>query len=139
MGPKTFKTGESTVESSWLTEKLMGWPAFAMVDELYYLNDVSFFFLHVLFLLARTTRSAWWPCSSGIGKNFPKLIIGLLNYYLLVALAHTPCAFTSPKSNIPPRPHGPIYPHSIDKPHGSNHKSQSDKFKITNHNTLKDN
>ena len=56
---KTFETGERTVESSWLTEKLMGRPAFAMVDEVYYLNDVSFFFLHVLFLLVGTTRSAW--------------------------------------------------------------------------------
>ena len=59
VGPKTFETGERTVESSWLTEKLMGRPAFAMVDEVYYLNDVSFFFLHVLFLLVGTTRSAW--------------------------------------------------------------------------------
>ena len=59
VGPKTFETGERTVESSWLTEKLTGRPAFAMVDELYYLNDASFFFLHALFLLAGTTRSAW--------------------------------------------------------------------------------
>ena len=39
--------------------------------KLYYLNDVSFFILPVLFLLAETTRSAWWPCSPGLGKNFP--------------------------------------------------------------------
>ena len=41
VGPKTFETGERTVENSWLTGKLMGRPAFAMVDELFYLNDVS--------------------------------------------------------------------------------------------------
>ena len=39
--------------------------------KLYYLNDVSFFILPVLFLLAETTRSAWWPCSPWLGKNFP--------------------------------------------------------------------
>ena len=32
-------------------------------------NDVSTFILHVSFLLAGTTRSAWWPCSPGLGKN----------------------------------------------------------------------
>ena len=41
VGPKTFETGERTVENSWLTGKLTGRPAFAMVDELFYLNDVS--------------------------------------------------------------------------------------------------
>ena len=45
----------------------------AIVDELSYSNDVSTFILHVLFLLAGTTRSAWWPCSPGLGKNFPFL------------------------------------------------------------------
>ena len=38
----------------------------AIVDELSYLNDVSTFILHVLFLLAGTTRSAGSP---GLGKN----------------------------------------------------------------------
>ena len=42
-----------------LTGKLTGRLAFAIVDELYYLNDVSIFILHVLFSLAKTTRLAW--------------------------------------------------------------------------------
>ena len=54
VGPKTFETGERTVKNSWLTGKLTGRSAFAIIDELYYLNDVSTFFLHVLFLLAET-------------------------------------------------------------------------------------
>ena len=41
VGPKTFETGERTVENSWLTGKLTGRPAFAMVNELFYLNHVS--------------------------------------------------------------------------------------------------
>ena len=59
VGPKTFETSERTIENSRLTGKLTRRPAFAIVDELYYLNDVSIFNLHVLFLLAGTTRSAW--------------------------------------------------------------------------------
>ena len=51
VGPKTFETGERTVENSWLTGKLTGRPTFAIFDELYYLNYVSIFILHVLFSL----------------------------------------------------------------------------------------
>ena len=58
-GPKTFEISERIVENNWLTGKLTGRLAFAIVDELYYLNDVSIFILHVLFLLVGTTRSAW--------------------------------------------------------------------------------
>ena len=52
--------------------KVNGRPASTFVDELSYSNDVSTFILHVLFLLAGITRSAWWPYSPGLGKNFPK-------------------------------------------------------------------
>ena len=54
VGSKTFNTGERTVENSWLTGKLTGRPAFAIFDELYCLNDVSIFILHVLLLMAGT-------------------------------------------------------------------------------------
>ena len=59
VSPKTFEIGERIVENNWLTGKLTGRLAFAIVDELYYLNDVSIFILHVLFLLAGTIKSAW--------------------------------------------------------------------------------
>ena len=52
--------------------KVNGRPASTFVDELSYSNDASTFILHVLFLLVGITRSAWWPCSPGLGKNFPK-------------------------------------------------------------------
>ena len=77
VGLKTFEIGERTIENSKLTGKLTRRPTFAIVDELYYLNDVSIFILHVLFLLAGTTRSAWWPCSPGLGKNFPLIYANL--------------------------------------------------------------
>ena len=54
VGPKTFETVERTVENSWLTGKLTGRPIFAIFDELYCLNDVSIFILHVLLLMAGT-------------------------------------------------------------------------------------
>ena len=75
VGPKTFETGERTVENSWLTGKLTGRPTFAIFDELYHLNDVNIFILHVLFLLTGIIRLAWWPCSPGLGKNFPLLVL----------------------------------------------------------------
>ena len=71
VGPKTFETGDKTIGNKWLTGKVTERPIFRMVDELYYLNYVSFFILHVLFLLAGTTRSAWWPCSLEPSKKFP--------------------------------------------------------------------
>ena len=71
VGPKTFETGYKTIENRWLTGKVTERPIFPLIDELYYLNDVSFFILRALFLLGRTTRSGWWPCSPGLNKNFP--------------------------------------------------------------------
>ena len=44
---------------------------FAMVAKLDNLNDISIFIWPMLFLLVGTTRSAWRPCNSGLGKNFP--------------------------------------------------------------------
>ena len=78
---KTFEIGERIVENNWLTGKLTGRLAFAIVDELYYLNDVSIFILHVLFSLAKTTRLAWWPCSPVLGNNFPSLSMYLDTAY----------------------------------------------------------
>ena len=46
VGLKTFEIGERTVENNWLTGTLTGRSAFAMFDELYYLNDVSTLILH---------------------------------------------------------------------------------------------
>ena len=48
VGPKTFETGDRTIENRWLTGKLTERPIFPMVHELYYLNDVSFFHLTCL-------------------------------------------------------------------------------------------
>ena len=46
--PKTFETGDKTIENRWLTGKLTKRPIFPMVDEFYCLNDVSFFHLTCL-------------------------------------------------------------------------------------------
>ena len=75
-----WNTRNKRVDSNWggpncwkqlANGKVNGRPTSAFVDELSYSNDVSTFSLHVLFLLAGTTRSTWWPCSPGLGKNFP--------------------------------------------------------------------
>ena len=62
-------------ENSWLMTKINGRPAhyrhLAMVAELDNLNDINIFIWPMLFLLVWTTRSAWWPCNPGLGKNFP--------------------------------------------------------------------
>ena len=71
VGPKTFEIGDRTIENRWLMGKLTERPIFPMVHELYYLNNVSFFILPVLFLLVRITSLAWWSCNPGLGKNFP--------------------------------------------------------------------
>ena len=78
---------------------------------------------------------------------FSQLIIDWLNYCLLVALAHIPCSFTSPNSDIPPGPMYPSTPIYPSTPHPTQQTSfmpmppftrascQSENFTITKHNT----